>query len=114
MSYLQQILGNNVRKYREINNLTLEKLAEKIGISYQNLSKIENGKGFIKAETFEKLCDALKILPEQLVSLETALPRIINNNDDIKPLLHQIINNLDSKRSKALYKLVLAFIDAVN
>ncbi len=113
MSYIQQIIGNNIKKYRELNDLTLEKLSEKINISYQNLSKIENGKGFLKADTFEKICSALNISPEQLVALEGALPCAIDEVDDAKLLLIQIINKMDKKRTKALYNLVLAFIDAV-
>jgi len=112
MSYIEQIIGNNIKKYRETNSLTLEKLAEKIGISYQNLSKIEHGKSFLKAKTFEKFCEALNITPEQLVSLDGVLPE--KTDGDIKPLLQQIINTLDEKQSKALYKLVLAFLEAVN
>ncbi len=42
MAYIYQIIGRNIKKYRELNKLTLEKLSEKINISYQNLSKIEN------------------------------------------------------------------------
>lgn len=114
MSYIQQIIGNNIRKYRELNKLTLEKLAEKIDISYQNLSKIENGKGFLKADTFEKICSALNISPKHLVALEGALPPVIIEDDDIKPLLMQIINNMDKKKIKAFYNLTLAFINAID
>lgn len=43
--------------------MTIEKLSEKVNISCQNLSKIENGKGFMKADTFEKLCEAAQYYP---------------------------------------------------
>ncbi len=114
MHYVQQIIGKNIKKYRKINNLTLEKLAEKISINYQNLSKIERGKGFVTADTLEKLCEVLNVSAEQLFSLNNSLPEKINDEDDVKPLLHQIINDFDSKKSKALYKLVLAFIELKN
>ena len=110
MTYIEQIIGKNVKKYAELNNLTLEKLSEKININYQNLSKIANGKGFLSAKTFEKLCEALKIAPEQLVALN--LPNEIENENEIKKLLHHFINKLDSKNSKALYKLIQAFHEA--
>lgn len=113
MSYIQQIIGANLKKYRKTSNLTLEKLAELIGINYQNLCKIEHGKGFVTADTFEKICQALCITPEQLVSFKESLPAQIKT-DDIKPLLHQIINTLDTKKSKALYKVVLGFLEAVD
>ena len=111
MSYIQQILGNNVKKYRIAKGLTMEQLAGYVGINYQNLSKIENGRGFVTANTFDALCSALNISPEQLVSINDTLPEKITNNNDTKELLHQIINNLDGKQTKALYKLVLAFFE---
>jgi len=113
MSYIQKIFGANVKKYRIKHELTMENLAEKIDINYQNLSKIENGKGFVTADTFEKICDALGVKPEQLLSLNDVLPEKVTI-DEIKPLLHQIVNSLDEKQSKALYKVVLGFIEATN
>ncbi len=113
MAYLEQIIGNNLKKYRKARDLTLEKLAEKIDINYQNLSKIENGKGFLTAETFEKLCEALMITPAQLVDIDSNnLPEKINQ-DGIKLLLLQLIRTLDDNKSQALYKLILAFLEAI-
>lgn len=112
MSYIQQIIGNNIKNLRKSKNLSRELLAEKISISYQYLSQIEAGKNFLKAETFEKLCEALEITPAQLVSIDSDLPLQIDDKDSIKPLLHQIIRNFDSKKAESLYKLITAFIDA--
>ena len=112
MTYIEQIIGKNIKKYVKLNKITLEKLSEKIDINYQNLSKIANGKSFTTAKTFEKLCEALNITPEQLVSINT--PEKIGNNSEIKQLLHQIINNLNDKDCKALYKLIQAFLEIVN
>lgn len=114
MAYIQQILGNNIKKYREANRISIEQLAAKVGISYQSLSKIERGKGFATAETFEKICESLHLTPEQLFSLEGALPDKIYNEDDIKPFLHQIINNIDNKKANALYKLIQAFLEVTD
>ncbi len=110
MSYIQEIIGNNIKKYRNFKHLTLEKLAEKVGISYQNISKIENGRSFFKAETLEKICEVLDVTPAQLVSVED-LPEKVEN-DNVKPLLHQFIRNLEPEKVQALYKLVLAFQEA--
>ena len=112
MSYIKEIIGNNIKKYRNLKNLTLEKFAEQIGISYQNISKIENGRSFFKSETFEKICEVLEVSPAQLVSVED-LPENINNNDDIKTLLQELIKNFDPEKTKALYKLALAFQEAM-
>ena len=113
MSYIEQILGNSIRKYRKLNNLTLEKLAEKVDITHQNLSNIERGKSFLKAETLEKICKALNVSPCELFCMED-LPEKIKNDDNIKPLLIELIKNFDPQKTQALYKLVLAFQEAMN
>ena len=112
MAYIEQIIGNNLKKYRKIKKLTLEKVADKIGINHQNLSKVENGRGFVKAETFEKLCEVLEISPSELVSIESGLPEKIADESAIKPLLHLMINELDDSKANAFYKLALAFLEA--
>jgi len=112
MSYIQKIIGNNIRKYRNLKNLTLEKLAEHVGISYQNISKIENGKSFLKSDTLEKICEVLDVTPAQLVSIDE-LPEKLNNDEDIKPLLQQAIKNFNPEKAQALYKIILAFQDAI-
>lgn len=110
MSYIVQILGNNVRLVRERRNLKMENLAELIGLSYQSLSAIELGKGFLTAETLEKLCKALDVSPAELFSLEE-LPEKLNNNSDIAPLLERLIKELDEKKQASIYKIITVFLD---
>ncbi len=110
MAYIEQIIGNNIRKYRKLHNLNIEELAEKISISHQNLSNIELGKNFLKSKTLEKICEELDITPAQLFSVED-LPEKIEN-DNVKPLLQQFIKDLEPEKVQALYKLVLAFQEA--
>lgn len=59
---------------RKARNLTQEQLAEMIDIDPRNLSKIEVGTCFVKAETLSKILKALNVTTEQLFS-----------NDHIKP-----------------------------
>lgn len=76
------------------------------------MSKIENGRGFLTAETFEKLCEVLSITPAQLVAIDNNLPPKINDNST-KLLLLQIIRTLDDNKCQALYKLIQAFLEAI-
>lgn len=36
-------LGNNIKKYRKVKNMTQEALAEYLGVSFQAISRWENG-----------------------------------------------------------------------
>jgi len=111
MSYILQILGKNIRKYRKLKGLTLEKLAEKLDITHQNLSNLEHGKNFLKIQTLEKICNALEVSPSALFSVDD-LPENLNNDDNIKPVLIELIKDFDPEKTKALYKLILAFQEA--
>ena len=42
MDNINGVLGENIRKYRKMMNLTQEELADKIGVTYQAVSKWEN------------------------------------------------------------------------
>ena len=44
---LAKILGKNINYYRNLNNLSQERLAEKLGISPKYLSRIECGKQWL-------------------------------------------------------------------
>ena len=49
--------------YRVKNNLTQEKIAEKLGISVKYISRIENGTGGVKVETLVNYMNILGISP---------------------------------------------------
>ena len=63
---LKKLLGNNIQLLRLKNNIKQEQLASLIGIAKTNLSRIENGKDFVKASTIVKLCKCLNIRPWEL------------------------------------------------
>lgn|SRR5574344_486870 len=109
MSYVQEIFGSNVKKYRENLNYTLESLSELIGISYQSLSKIESGMGFVTAKTLESLCSALKVRPDELFKLEN-LPKNISNSTNYIILINEVIKNLTLDNQKKVYKLISLFL----
>ncbi len=66
--------GEKLKRLRKSRNLTQEQLAEMIDIDPRNLSRIEVGSSFVKAETLDKILKALDVTAEQLFS-----------NDHIKP-----------------------------
>ena len=49
------MIGNNIKKLREINNLTQEDLAKECGVTYQAVSKWENNMCSPKVDIIKKL-----------------------------------------------------------
>lgn len=60
---IDTVLGEVFKEYRLKNNLTQEKIAEKLGISVKYISRIENGTGGVKVETLVNYMNILGISP---------------------------------------------------
>jgi len=54
-------IGRRLRKYRHDAGLTLERLSEMIGISYQQLQKYENGSTKLGTDLLQELAKALGV-----------------------------------------------------
>lgn len=66
------VISNNVRKYRESKNLSLDKLSDKlqlmgIDIPKPSLQNIEKGKRIVKEYEFYALCKALNVSMEKML-----------------------------------------------
>ena len=100
--------GEKLKRLRKRKNLTQEQLAEMIDIDPRNLSKIEVGMCFVKAETLSKILKALDVTTEQLFS-----------NDHIKPekeLIKEIKQYVDLVKDKPeklekIHKMIRFFVD---
>ena len=53
------IIGKRIQTRRQEQNITQEKLAERVGISVVYLSKIENGRVYPTLETLSNICTEL-------------------------------------------------------
>lgn len=64
---LQTTLGRNLRRIRTEQNLTIEQLAERVGISTTFYSNLECGNKMMSVETLWKLTDALGVGSDALM-----------------------------------------------
>jgi transcriptional regulator with XRE-family HTH domain len=64
---LRKALSANIKKYRSIEGISQEKLAEKIGLSEQLIKDIEGCRSWISDKTAVKLAIALKVEVYQLL-----------------------------------------------
>ena len=65
------IIGKRIQTRRHEQNITQEKLAERVGISVVYLSKIENGRVYPTLETLSNIC----------TELDTELSAILSNTE---------------------------------
>ncbi|MGO4548300.1 helix-turn-helix domain-containing protein [Paenibacillus sp. 2TAB23] len=61
-------IGISIKKFRSIRKLTQSALSEKVGLSLEQIQKIEQGRGSTKIKTLFFISKALEIKPEQLFS----------------------------------------------
>lgn len=65
-------VGNNIKKYRKENDMTIKVLAERVGITEPTMQKYEAGNiKKIDIEMLKKIADALNVLPENLTEWDS-------------------------------------------
>ena len=80
---LEEIIGNNIAKYRDAAGLTQVMLAEKIGISTAFISRVERGQKKMKVETLYATSKVLNVSVDALLSIDNSTAQMAN----IKQLL---------------------------
>ncbi len=107
---VKKSFGEKVKRLRKKRNLTQEQLAEVIDISPRNLSKIEVGDCFVKAETLEKLLAALGVTTEELFANDH-----IKTNDELISQINFYINTAkdDNRMLEKIYKILRDLVEDV-
>lgn len=70
-------LGKKIKEYREYNNFTQDFVSKELDLATNHYGRIERGENSCTINNFIKLCNILKITPNDLLN-ET----IFNKNDD--------------------------------
>ena len=102
----KKIIGKGIKLARKAKNLTQEDLAEKIGMSTQNLSSIERGIYFPKPENVDKICEVFNITPDVLCR-PAALPN--KNKLDIIHHINSILGTLEVEELEQIFKIAKTF-----
>lgn len=105
---LKQELGEKIKRVRKKRGLTQEQLAELIDISSRNLSNIELGQNFPKAETLERILKSLDITTEELFANEH-----IKSPKELLENIYACLDNVksDNLKLEKIYKMIKFFID---
>lgn len=106
-SELHETLSQNIKKYRK-GKFTQEQLAEKIGVSSQNINDIEGKRRWPRESTLVKIADALEIEVYQLfISQGLKNIEIEDTDENIKirtAIQSQLISDFRKSMNKMLDK----------
>lgn len=107
---IKRELGEKIKRMRKQKGLTQEQLAEIVDISSRNLSNIEVGANFPKAETLERLLTALGVTTEEFFANDH-----IKSNDELISQINFYINTAkdDNKMLEKIYKILRDLVEEV-
>lgn len=106
---LREIVRTNIRRYRDYRKWTQAEFAEKLGISINFLSDIENGKKWISPASMVKFASVLNIEPFELFKPVDA------PSDTVSTLFSKYNNEINEAVSaslKEVYRYYQTKIDA--
>ena len=98
---IRVLVGNNIRRYRRLQSLSQEQLAELINISVSSLSNLERGNAYPNTDTLEKIIAALNIRLEMLFADEE---NKLNIEEDYKRRFNLI--KKDPEKFNMLYQFI--------
>ena len=107
---IKRELGEKIKRKRKQKGLTQEQLSEMVDISSRNLSNIEVGANFPKAETLEKLLRALDISTEELFANDH-----IKTNSELIERINFYINSAkdDNETLEKIYKILRDLVEEI-
>ena len=94
-------VGEIIRKIRKEKGISLRDMAKDVGVSFVNISYIENGRVETSKEVLRKISKALNYDFDKLLSLTNTvdddLTEIINKKPDLVPDFLRTAKNLNKK-----------------
>lgn len=100
---INQTLGIIFQEYRLKNNLTQEKVAEKLSKSNKTISQIETGKDGTNKKTDFDFMNLLEITPNTLYKDFISNPKLKRKIE-----INEIINELSPEKLEALLKIIVS------
>ena len=100
------MLGDNIKKYRKIKNLSQEELADKVNVTRQSVSLWETGKTQPSVDVLIKLASVLGVATDELLSdnavINREIPTVVTNKEiSIDEYVDNNINeNKDGRKKK--------------
>ena len=107
---IKKELGEKIKRIRKQRGLTQNQLAELVDISPRNLSNIELGINFVKAETLDKIIESLNISTEELFANNH-----IKTKNELICEIDKFINKAknDTQTLEKVYKILKCLVEDI-
>jgi transcriptional regulator with XRE-family HTH domain len=79
-------LGQHIKKFRELKNITREYIAEELGMTVGGYSKIERNETDLKFSKIKKIAEILEVDISEILNFD--LTRFLNKNEHIHMDIH--------------------------
>ena len=83
-------IGDNIKKFRELKNMTREQLASELGLSVSGYSKIERGEIDLTVSRVQEIAQILEVDVSQILNFDATQVFNISNN-------HLVQSNIGAK-----------------
>jgi transcriptional regulator with XRE-family HTH domain len=94
---MEQTFGRALRELRRSKGISQRDLAEKVGVDFSYISKIENDRlPPPAADTIVKICEALQVSPDMLLTLSGKIPSELRDTIGSSPAAMQFIRSAQS------------------
>jgi transcriptional regulator with XRE-family HTH domain len=87
---MENAFGKNLKRYRLAKNLTLNSLAEKLGVKFQSVGKWEKGLSMPTGNKISLLSEILGVTPNQLLEGDEENRKLKESEEREKALQKQI------------------------
>lgn len=101
-----QVMGQNLLRYRKAAGLTQEELAEAANLSARAYADIERGSVSARLDSLLKICDALGITPDDVLTEKT------NDAEQLRKELIHKINHVSAKELEPALKILDIFFSS--
>ena len=114
MSMLNDLLGEQLKRYRERRKLTQDQLSEISGMTRTRISEIERGIANITIDTLDKLLNALEIDPHELFNFsDVARSLEFQTKEALMYSQQELLKDLSVNEIRFIYNNTKAYIETI-
>lgn len=105
MSSGNKVFRKRIKELRERKKLTQERLAEKVGLDLQTISRIETGYYFTSFENLEKLANALEVTMADLFNFGH-----LKTKEELIKEINTELSTSSEKDVQRIHKLIFGYL----
>lgn len=105
---IPRLIAENIRKYREMCNMTQAEMSEKLKIDAQYYAQLEQGRRNFNVNRIVDSCKVLQVRIEDIIPIDNSIPEDeekLEREFQLKKL-NALLNNVSSKQLKILIKFI--------